>query len=100
MIIDCLFCRDKNISMTTMAKLEQELAKLDQEREALRGPGSYTKTTVTTKSIYQSEPRKYRPVSPPKARAPGSLPPSGPHKGRNLIHKIQLSNSSYCRIIF
>ncbi|XP_072035214.1 lipoma-preferred partner homolog isoform X2 [Amphiura filiformis] len=68
--------------MTTMAKLEQELLKLDEEREALRGPGSqYTKTTVTSRSIYQSEPRKYRPVSPPKSRAPGSLPPSGPHKG-------------------
>ena len=88
--------------MTTMAKLEQELASLDRERIALRSgnpggpegagqpygttPGQtyQTQTTVTSRSIYQSEPKRYQPVSAPKTKnyGAGSLPPPGPHKGR------------------
>ncbi|XP_071945967.1 lipoma-preferred partner homolog isoform X2 [Antedon mediterranea] len=69
--------------MTTMNKLEQELQKLEVERNRLHGqPGeqSYTSNTISSSNIYShGQPKKYAPVTAPKPRrnADGTLPPSG-----------------------
>ncbi|XP_033097886.1 lipoma-preferred partner homolog [Anneissia japonica] len=76
--------RETTIKMTTMTRLEQELEKLAVEKDRLgdiRGPPqqSYTSNTVSSSSIYNTQPKKYAPVTAPKPRRneDGTLPPSG-----------------------
>ncbi len=73
---------------TTMDRLQQELDNLDQARQELSHPQPYTTQTISSASLYTSQPKKFAPVTAPKPKAKAggyggsSLPPPGPHSSR------------------
>lgn len=73
---------------TTMDRLQKELDNLDQARQDLSHPQPYTTQTISSASLYSTQPKKFAPVTAPKPKAKtggyggSSLPPPGPHSSR------------------